>query len=55
MTGVQIKCAYCGQLTKVNHTGFFRGMSMHNMTGCNCMQVAMRLEFSEFNKRKWFV
>jgi hypothetical protein len=55
MTGIQVKCAYCGQLTKINNCGFFRGMNMHNMPACNCMQFAMRLEFSDFNKRKWFV
>jgi len=55
MTGIQVRCAYCGQLTQIKNCGFFRGMNMHNMPTCNCMQVATRLEFSEFNKRKWFV
>ena len=55
MTGIQVRCAYCGQNTKTSNCGFFRGMSIHNMPNCNCMQTAMKLEFSDFNKRKWFV
>ena len=55
MSGIQVKCAYCGQLTQVKNCGFFKGMNMHNLPGCNCMQVAMGLGFSDFNKRKWFV
>lgn len=55
MTGIQVKCAYCGQLTKINNTGSFRGMNIHNMSTCNCMQMVMKMEGSQFSKRKWFV
>ena len=55
MTGIQVRCAYCGQLTKISNCGSFRGMNMHNVPTCNCMQVAARLGYSDFNKKKWFV
>jgi hypothetical protein len=40
-----VKCAYCGQMTKMSNCGFYRGVIMHNKLNCNCLQAAVKANF----------
>ena len=56
MSNKLVRCAYCGQMTKTEHCGYYRGMSIHNMPTCNCLNEAMKISsLEEFNKKKWFI
>ncbi|MBS3051982.1 MAG: hypothetical protein J4428_01245 [Candidatus Aenigmarchaeota archaeon] len=56
MSSISVHCAYCGQIAKSEHCGFYRGMNIHNMITCNCLKEAIKIESTEeFNKKKWFV
>jgi hypothetical protein len=42
---IAVKCAYCGQMTKMTNCGFYRGVIMHNKMNCNCLQAAIKTNF----------
>lgn len=53
MSGIHVKCAYCGQLTKKEHCGYYKGVLMHNMPNCNCLQIAINKNFFIRKLEKW--
>jgi hypothetical protein len=43
-------------MTKLEHCGYYRGMNVHNISTCNCMQEALKIaSLDEFNRKKWFM
>jgi len=40
-----VKCVYCGQMTKTQNCGYFKGASIHNKINCNCLQAAIKSNF----------
>ena len=40
-----IKCAYCGQMTKAKNCCYYRGVTVHNKSSCNCFQAAVNNNF----------
>jgi len=56
MSNILVRCAYCGQMTKPEHCGCYRGMDVHNIPTCNCLEEARKIKsLDEFNKKKWFI
>jgi hypothetical protein len=45
MSAIHVKCGYCGQTTKQENCGFYRGILVHNMLSCNCLQAAIKNNF----------
>jgi len=56
MSSVSVRCAYCGQMTKLDHCGCYRGMDIHNIPTCNCLEEARKIKsLEEFDRKKWFI
>jgi len=56
MSNKSIRCAYCGQMSKPDHCGSYRGMDVHNIITCNCLEEAMKIKsLEEFDRKKWFI
>jgi len=56
MSNTSVRCAYCGQMTKLDHCGSYRGMDVHNIPTCNCLEEARKIKsLEEFNGKKWFI
>jgi len=45
MSTILVKCGYCGQMTKEENCGYFKGILVHNMPSCDCIQVAIKKNF----------
>jgi len=56
MSNKVTRCAYCGQMTKPENCGYYRGMNVHNIPTCNCLEEARKIvSLEEFEKKKWFI
>jgi len=56
MSNILVRCAYCGQMTKPEHCGCYKGMDVHNIPTCNCLEEARKIKsLEEFNEKKWFI
>ena len=56
MSNTSVRCAYCGQMTKPENCGCYRGMDVHNISTCNCLEESRKIKsLEEFNRKKWFV
>jgi hypothetical protein len=40
-----VKCGYCGQVTKVENCGYYKGILLHNKLNCNCLEFAIKTNF----------
>jgi hypothetical protein len=40
-----VKCGYCGQMTKVENCGYYKGILLHNKLNCNCLEFAIKTNF----------
>jgi len=45
MSSIHVHCVYCGQLTKQEHCVYYKGMLIHNMSSCNCLEEAIKRNF----------
>jgi hypothetical protein len=45
MSGISVKCGYCGQMTKQENCGYYKGILVHNKPNCNCAQAAVKKDF----------
>jgi len=41
MSAISVKCGYCGQMTKQENCGYYKGILVHNKPNCNCLQFAV--------------
>ena len=56
MSNISVRCAYCGQMTKPENCGCYRGMDVHNISTCNCLEEAKKIKsLEESNEKKWFI
>jgi hypothetical protein len=55
MSALNIKCGYCGQMTKEENCGCYKGLLVHNKTDCNCLQAAINSNFfvAPETKKRW--
>lgn len=45
MSGIHVNCGYCGQITKEENCGYYKGILVHNKPNCNCLQAAIKTNF----------
>jgi hypothetical protein len=45
MSAIRVKCGYCGQMTKEENCGYYKGILIHNKLNCNCIQAAIKTNF----------
>jgi len=56
MSNITVRCAYCGQMSKEEHCSYYRGMNVHDIPTCNCLQEAWKIKsLEEFNRKQWFI
>jgi len=45
MSAIHVNCGYCGQMTKIENCGYYKGILIHNKPNCNCIQTAIKENF----------
>jgi len=53
MSGIHVKCGYCGQMTKKENCGYYKGILIHNKSNCNCLKIAIEKNFVVVPREKW--
>jgi hypothetical protein len=53
MSGIHVKCGYCGQMTKKENCGYYQGSLIHNKPNCDCLKVAIEKKFFIAPREKW--